>query len=61
MARGSLSRLVSAGTLFTYLDPALTADGPLHSTNNRIEGGVNAQLRGMLRDHRGMVWRGGPR
>ena len=60
-ARGSLSRLVSAGTLFTYLDPALTVDGPLPSTNNRIEGGVNAQLRGMLRDHRGMVWRGGPR
>ena len=24
------------------------------STNNRIEGGTNAQLRAMLRDHRGM-------
>ncbi len=49
-----LSRLVSAGTLLAYLDPALTADGPLPSTNNRIEGGVNAQPGGMLRDHRGM-------
>ena len=53
-ARSSLSRLVSAGTLFTYLDPALTAEGPLPRTNNPIEGGVNAQLRDMLRNHRGM-------
>lgn len=47
-------RLVNAGTLFTYLDPALTADGPLPATSNSIEGGVNAQLRVMLRDHRGL-------
>ena len=53
-ARSSLSRLVSRGTLFTYLDPGLTPGGPLPSTNNRIEGGVNAQLRAMLRDHRGL-------
>lgn len=53
-ARSSLSRLVSRGTLFTYLDPALTAEGPLPRTNNAIEGGVNAQLRDMLRNHRGM-------
>ena len=52
--RRSLARLVNAGALFTYLDPALTASGPLPSTNNRIEGGVNAQLRAMLRDHRGL-------
>lgn len=53
-ARSSLSRLVSQGTLFTYLDPTLTAEGPLPRTNNAIEGGVNAQLRDMLRNHRGM-------
>lgn len=53
-ARASLSRLVSQGTLFTYLDPELTREGRLPSTNNSIEGGVNAQLRGLLRDHRGM-------
>ena len=47
-ARSSLSRLVSQGTLFTYLDPALTAEGPLPRTNNAIEGGVNARLRDML-------------
>lgn len=53
-ARSSLSRLVSQGTLFTCLDPALTAEGPLPRTNNAIEGGVNAQLRDMLRNHRRM-------
>ena len=54
-ARRSLSSLVSAGTLFTYLDPELTRAGPLPSTNNRIEGGVNAQLRAVLRNHRGLT------
>ena len=53
-ARASLARLVSQGTLFTYLDPELTAEGPLPATNNRIEGGVNAQLRDLLRNHRGL-------
>ena len=53
-ARRSLTRLVGAGTLFTYLDPGLVGDGPLPATNNRAEGGVNAQLRSMLRDHRGL-------
>ena len=53
-ARRSLVRLVNAGTLFTYLDPALTGSGPTPSTNNSIEGGVNARLRAMLRDHRGL-------
>lgn len=53
-ARSSLSRLVSAGTLFTYLDPELTRSGPIPATNNFIEGGVNAQLRAMLRNHRGL-------
>ena len=53
-ARASLSRLVAQGTLFTYLDPELTREGPLPATNNRIEGGVNAQLRSLLRNHRGM-------
>lgn len=53
-ARSSLSRLVSSGRLFTFLDPELAADGPLPAMNNQIEGGVNAQLRNMLRDHRGM-------
>lgn len=47
-ARLSLSRLVSEGTLFTYLDPELTGAGPLPSTNNAAES-LNARLREMLR------------
>lgn len=35
--------------MFTYLE---NTDYP--STNNRIEGGINAQLRAMLHNHRGM-------
>ena len=54
-ARSSLSSLVSAGTLFTYLDPDLAKAGPLPSTNNMIEGGVNSQLRVVLRNHRGLT------
>jgi len=53
-ARRGLAALSNAGTLFTYLDPGLTVEGPLPRTNNRIEGGVNAQIRAMLRNHRGM-------
>lgn len=53
-ARRSLERLARAGTLFTYLDAKLLEGGAVPATNNRIEGGVNAQLREMLRRHRGM-------
>lgn len=53
-ARRSLVKLINQNTLFTYLDPELTAEGPLPRTNNRIEGGVNTQLRAVLREHRGM-------
>lgn len=52
-ARSSLSRLVSEGTLFTCLDPELTGAGPLRSTDNAAES-LNARLRDMLRNHRGM-------
>lgn len=53
-ARNSLLNLVKKDILFTFLDPELTAEGPLPSMNNRIEGGVNAQLRDTLRKHRGL-------
>jgi hypothetical protein len=53
-ARNSLNTLVRNNTLFTFVDPLLTEDGPLPSTNNKLEGGVNAQLREMLRRHRGL-------
>lgn len=48
-----LERLGQAGTLFTYLSREY--NGPdIASTTNRIEGGTNAQLRLILRTHRGM-------
>lgn len=53
-ARDSLTRLINRQVLFTYLDPVLAEDGCVPATNNRIEGGVNAPLRQMLRDHRGL-------
>ena len=41
--------------MFTYLDKSLKAEiDKIPATNNRIEGGINAQLRTMLRDHRGL-------
>ncbi|QPK80624.1 IS1249 family transposase [Schaalia sp. ZJ405] len=54
-AKNSLNTLVKKGTLFTYLDPRLHVDAdPIPRTSNLIEGGINAQLRALLRVHRGM-------
>jgi hypothetical protein len=53
-ARRGLEKLARQGTLFTYLDEALVKDGVIPATNNRIEGGVNRQLRVVLREHRGL-------
>jgi hypothetical protein len=53
-AKNGLNVLIGKKTLFTYLDPDLTTDGPLPATNNKIEGAVNALLRQTLRDHRGL-------
>lgn len=51
-AENSLVKLINKNLLFTYLDESLEFECP--ATNNRIEGGVNAQLRAMLRNHRGL-------
>ena len=53
-AERSIVRLLKENTLFTYLDEELSSKFNVPSTNNRIEGGVNAQLREMLRNHRGL-------
>jgi len=54
-AKNSLVRLVREGTMFTYLDGSLLDEtDKIPSTNNQMEGGVNARLRAMLRDHRGL-------
>lgn len=53
-ARNSLTALVRQGTLFTYVDPELVDRlGPLPATNNAVES-LNAQLRHLLREHRGL-------
>lgn len=52
-AYNSLIRLINSNTLFVYLED-LNLDRACPSNNNPIEGGVNAQLRTLLRDHRGM-------
>ena len=53
-AEKSILRLLNDNTLFTYLDEELRAEFKVPSTNNRIEGGVNACLREMLHNHRGL-------
>ncbi|QRV02143.1 IS1249 family transposase [Arcanobacterium phocisimile] len=51
-ARKMLNKLIKQGLLFTFCDPVWQVSIP--SMNNRIEGGVNASLRYMLYQHRGM-------
>lgn len=53
-AKTSLISLIKSGNLFTYLKEADEFPSPYPATNNLIEGGVNAQLRAMLRNHRGL-------
>lgn len=54
-AQRSILRLLKEGTMFTYLNQELIDElGSLPSTNNQIEGGINARLRAMLREHRGL-------
>ena len=53
-AERSLCQLVKQDILFTYLKDALVNERKLPTTNNKIEGSVNAQLRAMLRNQRGL-------
>lgn len=52
-ARRSLDRLVREGALFTFIEMQELYGGAWPSTNNALES-VNARLREMLRNHRGM-------
>ena len=54
-ARSILNRLVREGTLFTFVELQEVRGGVWKSTNNAIEGGVNAQIRKVLRNHSGMA------
>lgn len=53
-ARHSLNKLVNDKTLFTFIEMQQEYGGDWDSTNNVIEGGVNAQIRLMLLHHRGL-------
>jgi hypothetical protein len=52
-ARSGLDGLVKSRQLFTFVEMGSARGGSWPSTNNCIES-TNAQLRGMLRDHRGL-------
>ena len=49
-----LEGLFRQGRLFAFLDPGLTAGGPVPGTTNRLEGGVNSPLKRVLLDHHGL-------
>lgn len=51
-ADNPLIKLINKQLLFTYLGESL--GGVCPATNNRIDGGINAQLRVMLRNHHRM-------
>lgn len=53
-ARRGLNKLVSENVLFTFVSLAEERGGQWDATSNMIEGGVNAQLRSMLHEHRGL-------
>ena len=53
-AQSSLNAVLKSGQLFTYLEPSLNTNKIMPSKNNRIEGDINARLRDMLREHKGM-------
>nr|WP_080770723.1 hypothetical protein [Corynebacterium glutamicum] len=49
-----LEALARNGHLFTYIDPPAEVDGVVNSTTNCLEGGINAQIKALARNHRGM-------
>ena len=49
-----LEHLFKDGTLFCFLDPGLNEHGPVARDSNRLEGGLNAALKRMLVNHRGL-------
>lgn len=53
-ARRALNRLLQSGELFAFVGMTGERGDEWGSTNNMIEGGVNARLREMLRMHRGL-------
>lgn len=52
-ARGTLATVIKAGHLFTWLTSA-TEGQKIARTTSPLEGGINAGLKQLLRDHRGL-------
>lgn len=49
-----LERLFRDRSLFCFLEPRLQTQGPVPRDSNRLEGGINAKIKLMLLNHRGM-------
>lgn len=49
-----LEKLIRQGHLFTFIDPPEAVEGLVKATTNCLEGGVNAQIKALARNHRGM-------
>lgn len=49
-----LERLFREGRLFVFLEPDLTAGGPVARTTNRLEGGINSLIKRTLLEHHGL-------
>lgn len=49
-----LEKLFREGRLFAFLEPALTAGGPVARTTNLLEGGVNSLVKRTLLEHHGL-------
>lgn len=47
-------RLQRDRMLFAFLEPELARNGPVASTTNRLEGGVNATIKRVIHQHRGL-------
>lgn len=50
-----LERLFRDGSLFAHTDPKLLPGGPVPRDTDRLEGGVNAPVKRVLPNHRGML------
>lgn len=49
-----LEKLIRQGHLFTFIDPPAGVEGVVKATTNCLEGGINAQIKALARNHRGM-------
>lgn len=49
-----MEKLFREGKPFAFLEPALTAAGPVARTTNRLKGGANAPLKHVLLDRHGL-------